>query len=139
MPTKVLYYNGSDFGASDYVTDDLNSSIKAANWKVPMYESQDLTSKVSGYITWQSVAYVLSSGDLDVSETISLRIGNRAKMGTNAYRNSSGYYEEGVEYNFDIVGNAIAPMRTANTNSSPYTNVKVAKVGSTSWRKVTLT
>ena len=89
---KCLYYQGGDFGASDYVVDPLNSSISSANWKVPLYESQDNTSKIRGYITWQNVAYVLSNGQLDVSELINIRVGNRGKMGTNAYRNASGYY-----------------------------------------------
>jgi len=136
--TKCLYYNGGDFGASDYVVDPLNSTIKAANWKVPMYELNDLTSKVRGYITWQSVAFVKPTGDLDVTETISLRVGNRAKMGTNSYRNSNGYYQVGEEFNFDLVGNATAPRRTKNKDEMPYKSVSIARVGDTSWRKVTL-
>lgn len=136
--TICLYYRGGDFGSSDYVVDALNSSIRAANWKVPLYESKDQTSKKKGYITWQSVAYVLPKGDLDVSELISIRVGNRGKMGTNAYRNSSGYYKVGDEYNFELVGSAIAPRRTKNTNEMPYDSVNVARVGDTEWRKVTL-
>lgn len=136
--TKSLYYSGGDFGGSDYVVDPLNSSISSANWKVPLYESQDNTSKIRGYITWQNVAYVLSNGQLDVSELINIRVGNRGKMGTNAYRNASGYYKVGDEYNFELVGSTIAPRRTKNTNEMPYVSVTVARVGNTAWRKVTL-
>ena len=139
-----FYYSALDFGDVDYTpvqyaTRTANhDKLKEGVWMVPLYLERDRLTSIVGYIAWNSVATTTDDGDLAVTGTLTLTTGKKTMMAMDGFTNSTGYYQVGEKYRFQLTQGSLSYESKRPFDVSRKNYAQIEKDPKGNWRTVRL-